>query len=105
MMIDFAIEAQREQGLEALDAIRQACIIRFRPIMMTSIAAFFGAIPLAFLSGAGSSDRQPLGIAVMGGLLVSQALTLYTTPVVFMMLERLASRGGRRSRIMTALAE
>jgi len=104
MMIDFAIDAERDEGLSAADAVRQACDARFRPIVMTTLAALFGAMPMAFSSGAGSSDLKPLGITVMGGLLVSQMLTLYTTPVVYLVLERFSS-GGHRSRIMTALAE
>ena len=89
MMIDFALVAQRDQGKTPFEAIRQACLLRFRPIMMTTFAALFGALPLALGHGAGSELRQPLGIAIVGGLIVSQALTLFTTPVVYLWFDRL----------------
>jgi HAE1 family hydrophobic/amphiphilic exporter-1 len=92
MMVDFAVNAQRHRGATPLDAIREACHLRFRPIMMTSAAALLGGLPLMFSSGAGSELRRPLGYAMVGGLLVSQALTLYTTPVVFLYLERMRER-------------
>ena len=88
MMIDFALQAEREQGLEASEAIFQACMLRFRPIMMTTLAALFGALPLALGSGYGAELRQPLGISIVGGLIFSQMLTLYTTPVVYIYLDR-----------------
>jgi multidrug efflux pump len=92
MMIDFALEAEREQGKTPREAIYQACLLRFRPIMMTTFAAMFGGLPLALGSGTGSELRRPLGVTIVGGLLVSQALTLYTTPVVYLFFDRLARR-------------
>jgi hydrophobe/amphiphile efflux-1 (HAE1) family protein len=99
MMIDFALEAERQHGLTPIEAIREACVVRFRPIMMTTLAALFGACPLAFSFGTGAELRQPLGISIIGGLLVSQVLTLYTTPVVWLALERLV---GHRTAIVRA---
>jgi multidrug efflux pump len=89
MMIDFALEAERNQGLSAYEAIVQACLLRFRPIMMTTLAALFGALPLAIQSGTGAELRFPLGISIIGGLLLSQLLTLYTTPVIYLALDRI----------------
>jgi multidrug efflux pump len=91
MMIDFAIHAERTQGIAPREAIYQACLLRFRPIMMTTLAALLGAVPLAFSFGNGGELRRPLGISIMGGLIVSQILTLYTTPVVYVYLDRLQS--------------
>ena len=89
MMIDFALEAERKEGKKPVDAIYEACLLRFRPIMMTTFAALFGAVPLALGSGTGSELRRPLGVTIIGGLLVSQLLTLYTTPVVYLWFDRL----------------
>jgi multidrug efflux pump len=88
MMIDFALDAERHDGLAPREAILKACSLRFRPIMMTTMAAIFGAVPLAVASGDGTEMRRPLGIAIVGGLVVSQLLTLYTTPVVYLYVER-----------------
>ena len=92
MMIDFALEAERHQGMTPYDAIVQACLLRFRPIMMTTLAALFGALPLAIESGTGAELRFPLGVSIIGGLLVSQVLTLYTTPVIYLALDRINRR-------------
>ena len=92
MMVDFALEAERQHGKNATDAIYEACLLRFRPIMMTTMAALLGGLPLALGSGFGSELRRPLGIAMVGGLLLSQALTLYTTPVIYIFFDNLAHR-------------
>jgi multidrug efflux pump subunit AcrB len=102
MMIDFALDAERNDGLSPEESIYQACLLRFRPIMMTTMAALLGAIPLMLSSGAGSELRRPLGYTIVGGLLLSQWLTLYTTPVVYLCLSRLAARRGQKARPSTA---
>ena len=96
MMIDFAIMARREEGLSAEAAIFKACLLRFRPIMMTTMAAIFGALPLLMGGGEGADLRTPLGITIIGGLLVSQLLTLFTTPVVYLYLDRFAAPPERK---------
>jgi multidrug efflux pump subunit AcrB len=92
MMIDFALEAERDHGMPPEKAIRQACLLRFRPIMMTTMAALLGGLPLALGTGMGSELRRPLGITIVGGLIISQILTLYTTPVVYLYMDRLGKR-------------
>ncbi|SUX84968.1 multidrug efflux system subunit MdtC [Citrobacter koseri] len=97
MMVDFALEAQRNGNLTPEQAIFQACLLRFRPIMMTTLAALFGALPLVISGGDGSELRQPLGITIVGGLVMSQLLTLYTTPVVYLFFDRLRLRFSRNN--------
>jgi multidrug efflux pump len=107
MMIDFALVAERERGMNTSDAIFEACMLRFRPILMTTMAALFGALPLAFGTGTGSELRRPLGITIVGGLIVSQALTLYTTPVIYLYMDRLRLRamGKQRDTLHDAMGE
>jgi HAE1 family hydrophobic/amphiphilic exporter-1 len=100
MMIDFAIERRHHSNVSATEAIREACLVRFRPITMTTVAALMGTLPIALGLGAGAEARRPLGLAVVGGLLVSQTLTLYVTPVVYIYLDRLQQRLNRRPAIV-----
>jgi multidrug efflux pump len=95
MMIDFALEAERKEGMNPRDAIYQACLLRFRPILMTTMAALLGALPLMLGTGVGSELRHPLGISIVGGLVVSQVLTLFTTPVIYLAFDRLSKRFGK----------
>ena len=98
MMIDFALEAERDQKLTPEESIYQACLLRFRPIMMTTMAALLGGLPLALGSGTGAELRRPLGITIVGGLLLSQILTLYTTPVIYLFMDRARRAGKHASR-------
>jgi HAE1 family hydrophobic/amphiphilic exporter-1 len=106
MMVDFAIESEKKEGMSPSDAIQHACLVRFRPIMMTTMAALMGTLPIAIASGAGSESRRPLGIAVVGGLAFSQLITLFVTPVVYVYMHRFSdwldrrfawARGGKRT--------
>jgi multidrug efflux pump subunit AcrB len=110
MMIDFALMAERQHGKSPREAIFEACLLRFRPIMMTTMAAMLGGLPLALGRGAGSEMRRPLGITIVGGLIVSQALTLFTTPVVYLFFDRLRGRFekagmGRRSAVQVVAGD
>jgi multidrug efflux pump subunit AcrB len=102
LMVDFALEAERAHSMQPRDAIYQACLLRFRPILMTTTAALFGALPLIISSGMGSELRRPLGITIVGGLIFSQALTLYTTPVVYLYFDRLREWWESRVRVTNA---
>jgi len=97
MMIDFALEAERHQGMTPRQAIEQACLLRFRPILMTTLCALLGALPLMLGTGVGSELRHPLGVTLVGGLLVSQWLTLFTTPVIYLQLDAWTKRSAPRS--------
>jgi HAE1 family hydrophobic/amphiphilic exporter-1 len=101
-MIDFALDAQRHRGMSAAAAIREACVLRFRPIMMTTLAALMGALPIALGIGAGAEVRRSLGLAVVGGLVFSQILTLYLTPVIYIYMDQLQQRFQRSGRTSPA---
>jgi multidrug efflux pump len=103
MMVDFALDAERHRGLSSAEAIFEACSVRFRPILMTSLAAMFAGIPLVIATGPGTELRRPLGITIIGGLFVSQILTLYTTPVIYLLIDKLRRR--RELRAVAAPAE
>jgi multidrug efflux pump len=105
MMIDFALDAQRNEGMDPVPAIRQACLLRLRPILMTTMAALLGALPLMLGTGVGSELRHPLGITMVGGLLVSQVLTLFTTPVIYLAFDRAARRWRARRGSAHGVAE
>jgi multidrug efflux pump subunit AcrB len=104
LMIDFALAAERNEGMSPQDSIYQACLLRFRPILMTTMAALLGALPLALGTGTGSELRRPLGIAIVGGLIFSQMLTLYTTPIVYLYMDRLRLRGERAGQASSGAA-
>jgi multidrug efflux pump subunit AcrB len=103
LMIDFALEVERKQGISSKQAIYQACLLRFRPIIMTTMAALLGGLPLALSSGTGSELRRPLGITIVGGLILSQLMTLYTTPVVYLYLDKLQLWFGRSRQLSPRL--
>ena len=102
LIIDFALEAERSRGLSAVEAVREACLLRFRPILMTTLAAALGALPLAIGFGQGAELRQPLGVAIIGGLIASQLLTLLTTPVVYVLLDKLRRRPANEKNLSRA---
>ena len=103
LIIDFAIDAERSRGLTALEAVREACLLRFRPILMTTLAAILGALPLAIGFGEGAELRRPLGITIIGGLIASQLLTLLSTPVVYVLLDKLRRRGAHEVHLARAV--
>jgi multidrug efflux pump len=102
LIIDFALDAERARGISAVEAVREACLLRFRPILMTTLAAALGALPLAIGFGQGAELRQPLGVAIIGGLVASQLLTLLTTPVVYVLLDKLRRRSGNERHLSRA---
>ena len=104
LIIDFALEAERSRGLSAVDAVREACLLRFRPILMTTLAAILGAVPLAIGFGEGSELRQPLGVSIIGGLIASQLLTLLTTPVVYVLMDRFRKRDPAEQALLGEMA-
>jgi multidrug efflux pump len=104
MMIDFALEAERVEGLSSEESIYKSCMLRFRPIMMTTMAALLGGLPLALGTGTGSELRRPLGISIVGGLIISQMLTLFTTPVVYLYLDKLSPRRKRQPAVFPTVA-